>query len=142
MPQFKRIGPGEKPKDAEGADKDVQLDDLGFLFCKHNGKWKCESRLAEPGGRVHDVVVHPPCQLGRPGDVACTSDSKWWKKNSRSEWIFQYYLILPRPADVTTGKLVVTSNLTLPIVNGWIPLYDARGNPVAKVKAYPLDADS
>ena len=141
MAQFSRIRPWEKPKDTEGSDKDVSLDDLGFLFCKHNGIWNCESRLVEPGGRVHDVTVHPPCQLGRPGDVASTSDSKWWKKNSRSEWIFQYYLIPPPAPNLIVGKLTVLENLSIPVVDNEIPVYDTQGRLKGHISFNPVSED-
>ena len=139
MPQFSRIRPHEKPKAIEGSDRDIRLDDLGFLFCNHNGKWSCESRLTNPGGRVHDVIVHPRCLLGKPGDVACTTDSKWWKKNHAGEWVFQFYLIPPPWADITTGKLTVMSNFSVPVVDGKVPIYKPNGVLRGHLLFIPLD---
>ena len=116
------------PPTLTGEKDDFLLDNSGFLWKREKGVWLCQSHLPEHNGVVIDVLKGPPSR-GNRGDVAVTKSSHWWF-NDGYEWIYQYQIIGDELVSIECEGLIVRGNLRLPIVEGYIPLYDAKARRI------------
>ena len=125
------------PPTVVGEEDDFLLDNSGFLWLLDKGVWVCQSCLLKYEGVVIDVLKGPPSSSNR-GDVAITKDSHWWF-NDGHEWIYQYQIVGSSLTSIECEGLIVRGNLRLPIVAGYVPLYDAKARRIiGKIRVEPI----
>ena len=144
MPTFKRIR--STPHHLPNRRGDKALDDSGYLWICDPKAWRISRNiLGRTGGRVTppedrgkliDCQDEPTINQGEVLDVAVTPKGKCWRK-SQEGWQYEGSLGDETLAEIRTERLVVLGNLTLPIVNGAVPLY--RGDKiVGELRVFPV----
>ena len=101
---------------------DRALDDQGYLWWRSTTSWSIERRITTPPGKLIDVQGEPTVHQGQDNDVAVTPRGKCWLKEA-SAWRFEGDLGDVCERLVKTDSLIVLGNLSLPIIDGRIPLY-------------------
>lgn len=102
--------------------RDRALDDQGYLWWCNGKSWSIDKRIITPPGKLIDVQSKPLLRQGSDGDVAVTPRGLCWLKTAGA-WQYEDDLGEATERLVKTDSLVVLGNLSLPIVDGRIPLY-------------------
>ena len=100
---------------------DRALDDQGYLWWRVSAVWSIKRRITGDG-KLLDVQGEPTLHQGVDGDVAVDPRGKCWAKKAGA-WQYEEDLGEACERIVKTDSLVVLGNLSLPIVEGRIPLY-------------------
>ena len=132
-----RNSPDELPSPSRN---DRALADNGWLWLRLGTEWIVTQRILSEPAKLLDVQAEPTIHEGDDDDVAVTARGLCWRK-SAGRWQFDADLGNAETARLTIRDCRVTGNLTLPIVESWVPLYDSRGRAVGKLKVYPNDAE-
>ena len=119
---------------------DTALADNGWLWFRLRTEWIVTGQILSEPAKLLDVQAEPTIHEGSDDDLAVTARGLCWRK-SGGRWRFDADLGNAETQQLTIHDCRVTGNLTLPIVEGWVPLYDACGRPVGKLKVYPNDAE-
>ena len=102
---------------------DRALDSEGYLWWRGGAAWRIERRIIEGGAKLLDVQGEPTLHQGADGDVAVAPRGKCWFKKAGA-WQYEDDLGEACERLVKTDSLIVLGNLSLPIVDGRIPLFD------------------
>ena len=118
---------------------DRALDDQGYLWWRGGTSWNIERRITG-NGMLLDVQAEPTLHQGSDDDVAVTPPGKCWLKKAGA-WQYEGDLSEACERIVKTDSLIVLGNLSLPIVDGRIPLYHpVRTNQiVGYLKVEPIN---
>ena len=116
---------------------DRALDDQGYLwwrstiyfdaetlepfFRRVSRAWRIERRITGEG-KLLDCQAEPTLHQGADGDIAVSARGTCWVKKDGA-WQYEEDLGDVCERSVKTAALVVLGNLSLPIVDGRIPLY-------------------
>ena len=100
---------------------DRALDDDGYLWWRSTTSWSIQSRITT--GKLIDVQGEPTLHQGADDDIAVSPRGKCWVKKAGA-WCFEDDLGDETERIVKTDSLVVLGNLSLPIVDGRIPIFD------------------
>ena len=103
---------------------DHSLDDQGYLWWYDSTTWQILRRITKKQGKLIDVQGEPTLHQGENDDVAVTPRGKCWLKQAEA-WQYEEDLGEGCESVTRTETLVVLGNLSLPIVNGRIPLFDS-----------------
>lgn len=137
---FSRISgnPNGQLPQADLADR--ALDDSGFLWWRGTVRWQIEKKLTRGKGRLIDVQAEPTLHQGADQDVAVTPQGDCWTK-AAGQWGYDGSLGDNSQPIVKTETLVVSGNLTLPVVNDRVPLFDPieKDKIIGCLKVYPWD---
>lgn len=139
--RIKRIPDSVTPTSATAEDPEVQVSDAGYCWRKLGQRYIGEGFLQRPGGKLIDVSGFPLHTQGSPGDAALCPDSRCWIKNDAGEWIFEDFMIAPEIEDLLVNGFRVDGNLSLPMVDGKIPIYDRRGIRIGNLTWDPVNED-
>ena len=105
------------------ARRDRALDDQGYLWLRGGTSWSIDRRIITPKGKLIDVQGEPTLHQGADNDVAVSPRGKCWIKKAGA-WEYEDDLGEACERIVKTDSLIVLGNLSLPIVDGRIPLFD------------------
>ena len=100
---------------------DRALDDQGYLWWRVSAVWSIERRITGTG-KLLDVQAEPTLHQGVDGNVAVSARGTCWAKKAGA-WQYEEELGEVTERSVKTESLVVLGNLSLPIVDGKIPIY-------------------
>ena len=119
---------------------DRALDDQGYLWWRVSAVWSIKRRIISPPGKLLDVQGEPAARQGSDDDVAVTPRGKCWIKKAGA-WEFEDDLGEATERLVKTDSLIVLGNLSLPIVEGRIPLFHpVRTNQIIGwIKVEPIN---
>ena len=135
---FYRVSSNPNSVLPNAASGDRALDDQGYLWSRSTTfiptemlespprtgpeAWRIEKRIITPPGKLIDVQGEPTLHQGADDDVAVTPRGKCWLKKADA-WQYEDDLGEARERLVKTDSLIVLGNLSLPIVDGRIPLF-------------------
>ena len=119
---------------------DQALDDQGYLWVRGVTSWSINKRIITPKGKLLDVQAEPTLHQGADEDVAVSPKGTCWVKQAGA-WRYEDELGDVCERLVKTDSLIVLGNLSLPIVDGKIPLYHpVRTNQiVGYLKVEPIN---
>lgn len=117
----------DNPPDDLGVDGDACVDRWGWRRTKLRGRWHVTGKLPAEGGHMLFHSGEQPRHVdGRNGDFSVSPDGEGWKKRA-DKWEYSGW-IAPQPVkDVRVSGLRVDGNVSLPLVNGKIPVFDGNG---------------
>ena len=135
---FSRVSGNPNSVLPNAASGDRALDDQGYLWLHSTTliaaetletaprrgpkKWRIERRIKTPKGNLLDVQGEPTLHQGVDNDVAVSARGTCWIKKAGA-WQYEDDLGDVCERSVKTAALVVLGNLSLPIVDGKIPIY-------------------
>ena len=137
---FSRVSGNPNQVLPNAAPGDRALDDQGYLWWRVSASWSIDKRIITPKGKLIDVQGEPTLHQGSDNDVAVAPRGKCWVKKAGA-WQYEDDLGDETERIVKTDSLVVLGNLSLPIVDGRIPIYHpVRTNQiVCYIKAEPVN---
>ena len=115
---------------------DKALDDHGYLWRRGLANWHIERKIVPDGGKLLDVQAEPTIREGKVYDVAVTPMGKCWGK-LKNGWAYEGSLGDETLAEIRTERLVVLGNITLPIVDGAVPLFSGD-KIVGVLRVFPV----
>ena len=101
---------------------DKALDDDGYLWWRSTTSWSIQKRITTGNRKLLDVQGEPTLHQGADGDVAVSPRGTCWVKQAGA-WEYEDDLGEACERLVKTDSLIVLGNLSLPIVDGRIPVY-------------------
>ena len=136
--RIKRIPDSVTPTSASADDLEVQVNDSGYCWRKVGQRYIGEGFLPDPGCKLIDVPGEPLHTQGSPGCVALGPDGRCWKKNAADNWLFEKYIVDQEPEDVLVRGLRVDGNLSIPVIEGKVPVYSRAGVLLGHMPFEPL----
>ena len=136
--KFRRVSDDFQPDNAVGEHKSIIMADSGFYWEYRHNKWIGRGLLQQVGRRLLDVQAKPTIKEGYPGDVGITPQAHYWKRMP-DEWEYCSCLIYQEPEDLTVQNFRCDGNLSVPVVGGFVFLYDRDGKLYGKIKVLPID---
>ena len=135
--KFSRVSNNPNEEQPNAVLGDRSLDDMGYLWWYNGTSWSVQRKITK--GKLLDVQAEPTLHQGEDDDAAVTPRGKCWLKR---EGIWQYEADLGEGCEsgVKTETLVVLGNLTLPVVDGWVPLFHPtkKNHIIGRLKVFPI----
>ena len=136
MPHFYRI------KIPQPNERDMWLDDFGYCrvwqTIDNISSWHITRKITFENRKVLDTPGHPLQSQGIDRDVCVAPTGDCWRKDVT--WIFEGCLIrTDRPANLHVQDLRVDGNLSIPVIDGLIPVYSPRGTLICYTPTKPIN---